>query len=223
MRAIVMGMTSGIIFDLDGTLLDTIEDIASACNRVLAEFGFAPRTLPEYRRFVGSGIEVLARRALPAGFANEGLFPHVLSAVRREYAAGVVDKTRAYPGIPELLETLSERGVPMAVFSNKPHDLTLESVRRLLGRWHFAAVIGARPGRAHKPDPAAALEIAALLGKAPADVFLVGDTEVDIATAANAGMKAVACAWGFRSREELAGCHPFALIDAPGDLLDLFS
>jgi phosphoglycolate phosphatase len=213
-------MTHGIIFDLDGTLLDTIEDIAAACNRGIAEFGWAPRTLEEYKRFTGSGIEVLVRRVLPADFVNEGLFPQILTAVRREYAAVVIDRTKPYPGIIDLLDELSARGVPMAVLSNKPHDLTVESVRHLLGQYPFRAVYGAQAGRPNKPDPAVCLDLVALMDRLPADVFLAGDTEVDLATAHNAGMRAVACTWGFRPREELVALKPFAVIDTPGELLN---
>ena len=214
-------MKTGIIFDLDGTLLNTIEDIAAACNRGVSEFGFPLRTVEEYKRFVGSGIETLVRRVLPADFINEGLFPQILAAVRREYAAVVIDKTVPYPGIVEVLDELTARAVPLAVLSNKPHELTVESVRRLLGKYHFHAVFGARAGQAHKPDPAQALEAAALMDLPPADVFFVGDSEVDIATAWNAGMRAVACTWGFRGREALEALGPYAVISAPLELLGL--
>ncbi|MBN2353356.1 MAG: HAD family hydrolase [Spirochaetales bacterium] len=216
------GERKGIIFDLDGTLADTLDDIAAMCNRGLAAFGFPPRTVGEYRRFVGRGVETLVRLALPDTFADEGNFPGILARVRREYEAGVVDKTRPYPGIRELLDALAAREAPMAVLSNKPHDLTVETVRRLFGAVPFAAVEGESPGRPHKPDPAPALAIAKEFGLAPEDVFLAGDSEVDVAAAKNAGMKAIAVTWGFRSREELARLSPFGLVDRPEEILDLF-
>jgi phosphoglycolate phosphatase len=219
----VAGEKIGIIFDLDGTLLDTLDDISAACNRGLAACGFPPRTRDEYRRFVGGGIETLVRRALPASFQDEAGFPEILGSVAREYAAVAIDKTVPYPGIVELLDELSHRRISMAVVSNKPHDLTVECVRRLLSRFSFTAVIGARPTGPRKPDPADCLEIAAQMGLPPTEIFLVGDSEVDLATAVNAGMKGVAVTWGFRPREELERLSPFALVDRPAEILDLLS
>jgi phosphoglycolate phosphatase len=212
----------GIIFDLDGTLADTLDDIADMCNRGLAAFGFPPRTVGEYRRFVGRGVDALVRLALPESFGDEKRFPGILARVRREYEAGVVEKTRPYPGIMELLDALTARAVPLAVLSNKPHELAVESVRRLFGSVPFAAVEGESPGRPHKPDPAPALAIATKFELAPENVFLTGDSEVDVAAAKNAGMKAIAVTWGFRSREELVRLSPFALVDRPEQILDLF-
>jgi phosphoglycolate phosphatase len=212
-----------IIFDLDGTLLDTLDDIAGAVNRGIGAFGFPPRTLPEYRQFVGEGIEILVRRVLPAKFTDDDLFNKILQHVRYEYAAGVVIKTHPYPGIPEMLDKLTDLQVPMAILSNKPHALAEASVRALLSRWHFIACYGAREGRANKPDPGVSLELASLLGSFPEDVLFVGDSEIDILTAKNAGMKPVAVAWGFRSREELVRFSPYHIIDRPEELINLLS
>jgi phosphoglycolate phosphatase len=215
------GDRSGIIFDLDGTLVDTIDDIAAACNRGLAAFGFPARAAGEYRTFVGRGVEVLVRLALPASFRDEARFPGILERVRREYAAGAVVKSRPYPGIPALLDALAARAVPAAVLSNKPHELAVETVRRLFGKRPFAAVEGERPGLPPKPDPGSALAIAGRFGLPPGDVLLVGDTEIDVETALRAGMKAVAVAWGYRSREDLFRLSPFMLVDKPEEILDL--
>ena len=210
----------GIIFDLDGTLLNTLEDITAAVNRGITRFGFPPIDLQRCRRIVGEGIAVLVRRALPPDVTEERL-AEITAAVEREYRAGIVDRTRPYPGVPEILDRLQAAGVPMAILSNKPHGLTVESVRLLLPRWRFLAVYGARPDRPPKPDPTVPLEIAASMRLAPAAIMFVGDSEIDISTARHALMIAVAACWGFRDRRELAALGPAFLIDTPGGLAEI--
>jgi|CXWL01.1.fsa_nt_gi phosphoglycolate phosphatase len=195
------------IFDLDGTLLDSLSDIAGAVNDVLADYGFPQHSLSDYRQMVGEGVEHLVRSALPV-FAHQRL-GEVVVAYRARYFERMTLNTRPYPGITQLLDGLTERGFAMGVLSNKRDDFTVALVRDVLYRWKFADVRGERIGVARKPDPTAALEIAKRLGVAPAECFLVGDTPIDMKTASAAGMTSIGVTWGFRTEPELkeAGAH----------------
>jgi len=210
-----------VVFDLDGTLLDSLEDLADAMNCVLAEAGYPLHPLEAYRYFVGDGIEALVRRAVPEAERDHDALPPLIDAMRDEYARRSANKTRPYPGIPELLDALQTRSVPFAILSNKPHAATLDLVDRLLGRWRFAAVLGARDTVPKKPHPAGALEIAENLRLAPAAFAYVGDTPVDMGTARAAGMFAAGVLWGFRSEAELREAGAQALLTEPADLLTL--
>ncbi len=209
-------MERAVIFDLDGTLVDSLGDIASAMNEVLERHGFPSHPLPAYRRFVGDGMERLVRRALPP--VDEETVARVLEDMRGTYARHALRTTRPYPGVPDLLDRLAARGVPFAVLTNKPHDAAVAMVRALLGRWRFAAVRGAVPGRPRKPDPAGALEIARRLGVAPEGCLFVGDTPTDMATAGAAGMVPVGVLWGFRTEPELRGAGARFLLEQPLEL-----
>jgi phosphoglycolate phosphatase len=211
-----------ILFDLDGTLLDTLEDLADSTNRSLARLGLPMHPVQEYRYFVGDGIENLARRALPADRRDPRMVDEIKEAVSREYAEHWADKTRVYPGIHELLDALSARKVPMAILSNKPHAFTLSITERYFQRWAFAAVLGARDSHPRKPDPGAALEISTVFGLRPAEVLYAGDTNTDMQTARRAGMYAVGVLWGFREREELLENGAQSLAVRPADLLAYF-
>lgn len=210
-----------VVFDLDGTLLDSLEDLADSMNQVLTREGLPVHPVDAFRYFVGDGMEMLVRRALPPDRVDPPTVARTLAAMRAEYDRRCADKTRPYPGIPELLDALTRRAVPFAVFSNKPHDAAVDLVGRLLGRWRFAAVLGARPGFPAKPDPAGALETAALLGVAPAQCLYLGDTGTDMRTARAAGMWAVGALWGFRSDAELREAGALTLAAAPADVLGL--
>jgi len=208
-----------VLFDLDGTLLDTLEDLADAVNQSLGLHDFPPRTLGEYRFFVGNGARNLVQRALPETARDEATVTRCLEAFRRAYAACWDRKTHPYPGVPELLDALALRGLPMAVLSNKPDDFTRLCVAKLLPRNPFALVAGARPDVPQKPDPTAALCIAERLGIAPARFAYVGDSNTDMQTATSAGMFPVGVTWGFRPPEELLAAGARILITEPGLLL----
>ena len=210
-----------VLFDLDGTLLDTIEDLANCMNSVLGRQGFPGHDTESYKRFVGDGVEILAQRALPQGRRDAATVVVSVAALRDEYAKRWSERTRPYEGIPELLDGLVARGIRMAVLSNKPDDFTIMMVSELLPRWQFEAVLGARAGAAKKPDPAGALEIASLLGMPPREFLYLGDTNTDMRTATAAGMYPVGALWGFRSAEELHGSGARVLIEKPMDLLGL--
>ena len=192
----------GVIFDLDGTLADSLEDIAAAMNRTLAAHGFPLHPASAYRTFVGEGVRKLVERALPPG--TEQLRESFLGAYQADYAEHLLDATRLFPGIPEVLDGLRSAGVPVGVLSNKPDLPTRRMVDALCSRWKFGAVFGERPGVPRKPDPTLALVLADALGAPPETVAFVGDTSVDMLTARAASMRPVGVLWGFRPKEVLA-------------------
>jgi phosphoglycolate phosphatase len=217
-----------VLFDLDGTLLNTLDDLADSMNAVLARHGLPQHGLAAYKYYVGDGMANLVRRALsgsvcqPAGQANglsHELMEQCLAELRAEYSQRWHRKTRPYDGIPELLDALEARRIKLAVLSNKPDDMTQLTVRELLPRWRFAEVRGERPGFLRKPDPAAALEIAAQLGVPPRGFLYLGDTSTDMQTALAAGMFPLGALWGFRLAEELAASGAKALLARPLELV----
>lgn len=212
---------SAVLFDLDGTLLNTLEDLADSMNAVLRGHGFPEHPVDAYRYFVGEGTEQLVRRTLPGGEPETELVRRCLLDLEAEYGRRWAAKTRPYPGVPELLDALEARGLPKAVFSNKPDPFTRLTVSRLLASWRFHPVRGARPEVPRKPDPAGALAIAAELGAAPATCLYIGDTSTDMQTATAAGMYPVGATWGFRTAEELTDSGARRLIDRPAQLLEL--
>jgi len=210
-----------VLFDLDGTLLDTLEDLADATNEVMATLGFPTHPIDAFRYFVGDGMKNLLLRCLPEARRDEATLAQAIGMFREAYGRNWADKTRPYDGVPELLDALTGRGVPMAVLSNKPHEFTKLCVARLLPRWAFAAVQGVSETNPPKPDPGGARAITEHLGVAPAEFLYVGDTNTDMKTAAAAGMFAVGVTWGFRPPEELLANGARALIDTPSELLAL--
>ncbi len=215
--------TNAVLFDLDGTLLDSLADIATSMNLVLSERGLATHPLADYRAFVGDGVSLLVRRALPPGQRDDATAGACVARMREIYGGRAACTTRPYEGIPELLDGLEARGIRKAVLSNKPHELAVSLVATLLGRWAFDPVYGERPGVARKPDPGGALEVAARLGAAPATILYVGDTPIDIATARAAGMRALGATWGFRGEAELREAGAYALARSPVDVLAYLS
>ncbi len=210
-----------IIFDLDGTLLDTIEDLGDSVNEVLRARGLPEHGYAEYCHLIGDGMEMLVRRSLPEAQRDDATVAAVLEEYRAAYGRNWAKKSRPYPGVPELLDTLQSRGVPMAVLSNKPQAFTELCVSQLLPGRPFSPVFGQREGVPRKPDPAAALEIAQIRGADPARTLFVGDTNVDIATGARAGMVPVGVLWGFRDEAELRAAGARHLIAEPAELLAL--
>jgi len=212
-----------VLFDLDGTLIDSLADLAVSMNRVLTSQGLPPHPVKAYRYFVGDGIVNLVQRALPAEARQQELIQECVQKMRQEYALHWADTTRPYSGIAELLDTLAAREIQMAILSNKPDALTQEVVRKLLPNWRFAAVAGARETFPRKPDPAGALRIANLLHIEPADFLYLGDTNTDMQTARAARMFAIGALWGFRTADELKKNGAQALLAAPMELCPLLN
>ncbi len=211
-----------VLFDLDGTLLDTLADLTDAMNEALSLLGLPTHPQEACRYFVGDGLRAYALRALPEDRRDdEPTVQRCCEAFLAAYARYWHVKTRPYPGIAEMLDGLADRGIPAAVLSNKPDEFTRMAVERLLGRWGWAAVRGVRDDGVKKPDPSGALAIAADLDIAPAEVLYVGDTNTDMRTANAAGMTAIGATWGFRTPEELREHGAVRLIDRPPQLLEL--
>jgi phosphoglycolate phosphatase len=210
-----------ILFDLDGTLLDTLADIAHAANEALAFEGFPTHAESDYLRFIGDGVAMLMRRALPPDIVDDTLVGRGVACFQETYAKQWNVQTKPYAGIVELLDALTARGLPLAVLSNKPDDFTQLFGQTYLAPWPFRAIIGHRGGVPCKPDPASALEIADRLGVEPASCLFVGDSAVDMQTARNAGMSPVGVSWGFQPVETLREAGAWAIIDHPSGLLDL--
>ncbi|AEE91784.1 HAD-superfamily hydrolase, subfamily IA,variant 3 [Tepidanaerobacter acetatoxydans Re1] len=209
-----------IIFDLDGTLLDTLEDLANSMNQVLKSQGLPIHEIEKYKQFVGSGMYNLALRALPLDKRDESFIKHCQNLMQEEYKKRWADTTKPYEGIPELLDRLTTLGCKKAVLSNKPHEFTQLIVKKLLERWSFDAVFGERPGVPRKPNPAGALEIAKLLDIPPKEFIYLGDSGIDMNTAKSAGMYAVGVLWGFRDADELMENGADLIIKTP---IELFS
>ena len=212
-----------VLFDLDGTLLDTLADLADSMNAALAESGFGPHPVEAYKTFVGDGIEMLARRVLPHDRCDDETIARCLVAMRGQYAKRWAHKTRPYDGIAQMLDRLASSGVRMAILSNKPDDMAKLTVSELLGRWRFEVVQGLCDGVPRKPDPAGALQIARHMAVGPGEFLYLGDTDTDMITANAAGMYAVGALWGFRSAKELNECGAKKLIARPVELLELLS
>lgn len=210
-----------MFFDLDGTLLNTLKDIADCCNRVLLSRGMPQHSLEAYKRLVGEGREVLVQRMLPADRRDPATVTKTVASVDDEYLLHWADTTVPYPGIPELLRSLTERGIVLAVISNKADEFTRVAVAQMLSEFTFVAVSGARPMVPKKPDPAVALKLAVSLGIEPRDVVFLGDTDIDMKTARAAGMRPMGALWGFRDAAELLAGGAEALLRTPAELLEL--
>jgi phosphoglycolate phosphatase len=210
-----------ILFDLDGTLLDSLADLADSCNAALAAHGFPTHPTDAYKFFVGDGVAKLLERALPPGRNDMATITEVSPTYRAEYQRRWNAKTRPYPGVPELLTALAQRNLKLAVLSNKPDDFTRQCVTTLLPEWRFDIVMGATPALPHKPHPAGALQLARTLALPPAAFVYLGDTSTDMQTAVTAGMLPVGVTWGFRPESELLAHGAKHLLRHPLDLLPI--
>ena len=211
-----------VLFDLDGTLLNTIDDLADSMNAVLFNRGWPTHSTEAYKYFVGDGVDNLALRVMPQENRSDESLPEKLVAeMSEEYANRWNVKTRPYDGITEMLNALTARGLAMAVLSNKPDDFTKLCGENLLSDWQFDMVQGVADGFAPKPDPAGALKVAKEIGFAPDDFLYLGDTNTDMKTAVAAGMYPVGATWGFRPADELTANGAKTLINHPTELLKL--
>ena len=208
-----------VIFDLDGTLLNTISDLGAACNHVLESNGYPTHPLDAYRWFVGRGIRNLVISALAPNVLPDEAVDRLLAQFKTYYIAHKTDLTRPYEGINELLHTLRRMGIRLAVASNKFQTGTEELVRHYWGDELFDVVLGQREGIPIKPDPQIVYDILAATGMTASDCLYLGDTGIDMQTAAHAGIESIGVAWGFRSKEELEAAGACHLIDQPAETI----
>lgn len=212
-----------VIFDLDGTLLNTLEDLADSCNAALKETGYPERSIEEIKNFVGNGLVLLMERALPAGRQNPD-FNRAMESLRRHYANNWKNKTRAYPGIESLISKLNEQGIKTGIVSNKPDERVKD-----LAKLYFAPYISAecavgekeKEGIRKKPAPDSVFTVMKILGSSKENTVYVGDSDVDIETAANAGLPCISVTWGFRSRAFLLEHGAKYLADSCQDLIQV--
>ena len=208
-----------VIFDLDGTLLNTLEDLADGVNHVMEENGYPKRTLEEVRHFVGNGIRRLMEQAVPERVTGDE-FERVFEEFRSYYTEHCQIKTRAYDGIMQLLDTLKKQGYAMAIVSNKNHAAVCE-LNEIYFKEYIKVAIGQKDGIRKKPAPDTVIQAWKELGKEKETAIYVGDSEVDFATAENTGMDCVLVTWGFRTTDELSVFKPRAFIEKPEELLTI--
>lgn len=209
------------IFDLDGTLLNTIEDLADSTNNVLSRHDYPAHDVNTYKYFVGSGIRNLMIKALPEDKRDNETIDMLYKEMLDEYGRNWDRKTKPYSGIPELLEQLTERGIKLSVLSNKADAFTKQMVRSFLPALHFEAVLGERSGIPRKPDPHGVFEIAEILGVSTNECLYLGDSGIDMKTAVAACAYPVGVLWGFRKADELIANGAQTLISTPPELLKL--
>lgn len=211
-------MKPGLIFDLDGTLVDSLSGIATSLNHALSGLGLPSHVTADVRRFIGDGSWVLAKRAAPADSPVEAINAIEL-AFKAHYDASWIHGTFPYEGISELLQHLQKLGHPLAILSNKPHPFTEAIAKAVFPQIAFDVVVGQKPGIPHKPDPTGALEIVRAFGLPAADCILIGDSTIDLETSRNAGLRSIAVTWGYHDRAPLEAAKPDALIDSPAQLI----
>ena len=209
-----------VIFDLDGTLLDTRVDIARGCNHALKACGYPEHETDDFNRMVGRGIYNMLLDAMPEDCRSEAKLEAMVKHFIPYYHEHIADYTVPYPGIIDLLERLSEAGIRTAVASNKYQAGTEALIEKFFGEYEFLKVLGQREGYPIKPDPAVVLEIMeAMPGLKKEEVVYCGDSDVDMQTGNNAGVRTIGVTWGFRSREELLANNPWLLADKVEDIL----
>lgn len=215
-----------VIFDLDGTLLYTVPDIAAATNQALAACGYPVHSEKEIASYIGNGINKLFERALPEEARNKEEVLRIRSLFLPYYGEHCADMTRPFDGIPELLAAICRHGIKVAVASNKYHPATVKLMQHFFPEIPFCAVFGEREGVPRKPEPAIVWDILRVAGISVSgdgreSVLYIGDSGVDMQTAANAGIEAVAVTWGCRTREELASCSPAYIVDRPEQIAEI--
>jgi phosphoglycolate phosphatase len=208
-----------VIFDLDGTLLDTIEDIADSMNATLSRFGFPVHPKNKYLEFVGEGLDALVQKALPEEGRSSGVLARCIEDMRAEYAGRWSHTSRPYPGIPELLDALTGRGIKLSVLSNKADVFTKQMVEKLLNKWRFAEVRGLSVDCPRKPDPCGALLCAERMQVDPGSCIFLGDSGIDMETGTRAGMFPVGALWGYQNRSALQSHGAKVILEDPRDLM----
>lgn len=209
-----------VIFDLDGTLVNSLDDLGNSCNEALRKFGYPEHEMEKYRYFVGDGVPMLIRRALPEEECTEENIAMVKAAFDEIYGRNYNRLTKPYDGITKLIADLREKGIITAVASNKPDEFTQKIVSGMFGD-AFSFVSGKRDCFEKKPDPGIALYIMEKMGVTPEETLFAGDSSVDMQTASNAHCDSVGCTWGFRTRQELIDNKAKYIADHPSDILSI--
>ncbi|MDE5984130.1 MAG: HAD-IIIA family hydrolase [Eubacterium sp.] len=210
------------IFDLDGTLVDTADDLGLATDYVLREYGVEPKwTKQDYRAFVGNGAKKLLDRAFEHKLSDSEL-DNALELFKKKYNAILLDHAHLYDGVASSLDELKKQGIKLAVVTNKPHQSAMKMVETLFGKNYFDVIIGATEDAPKKPDPYTANLALEKLGCTPDEAVFFGDSDIDVYTAKNAGMDSVGCSWGFRSFECLRTADPLVIIDSAEKISKLF-
>lgn len=214
-------MRKAVIFDLDGTLSDSIHSIKYCADRAVAPLGYGPFSTEQYKYFVGDGVVNLIKRVLAAGGDTQGThLEETLARYRELFAVDCMYQVKPYEGIPELLRELKKKGIRLAVLSNKPHAETVRVIETLFGKDMFDVIQGQVDGIPIKPDPAGAFRVLEQLGLKPEDALYLGDTATDMQTGKGAGAFTVGALWGFRTRQELEESHADAIVNDPMELLE---
>jgi len=206
----------GLIFDLDGTLVDSLQDVTTAINAALANLQLPRADAAQVRRWLGDGLPMLCRRAAPK--IDDATLARLVEEARAAYGVHCLDTTRTFPNLLKTLDLLQARGMRLAVLSNKPHVFTRHIVACLNLVRYFDVVRGSMGDDDRKPSPRGALDIAQQLALRPTEMAIIGDAIVDIETARNAGMGSIAVTWGYRDRDELGAANPDAMVDVPGSI-----
>ncbi len=212
-----MGKYTTILFDMDGTLLDTISDLTGSVNTTLHHYGYMERSEDEVKKFVGNGVMKLLERAFGRGVKNVDL-AEAYDYFASHYQKNCRNRTCAFPGIPAMLEQLSQAGFTMGIVSNKNAQAVMELSENLLGG-HIAVAVGASEDKPKKPAPDLVLEALRKLNRNREETIFIGDSEVDFETAQNAGMDCMLVTWGYNEKERLAGLKPAYLADSPADIV----
>ena len=209
-----------VLFDLDGTLLDSVRDLADSMNSALEKYGCPVHGVEAYKYFVGNGMRKLVKRAIPEKLRDDENIEKFLNCMREEYKKRCFDHTVPYDGIPEMLDEFDKRGFIKTILSNKPDEYTKLIVKKLLPDWEFAIVNGAKPDIPIKPDPEGAKRIAEEISVSPEEFVYLGDTSIDMKTAVASGMFPVGVLWGFRGADELKSSGAKILIQKPMELFN---
>ena len=217
-----MNRFKAVIFDLDGTLIDSKEDLGLATNRVLCGRGYAAWPVEQYGIFMGHGLRALTEQALPEASRTDEEIDRCHALILEDYGRNCMVKTRLYAGIDKVLDHLAEKGVRMGVLTNKPHAIACRIVEGLLGAWHFDFVQGGQEGLPLKPEPDGVHRFCRQVQVEPEETLFVGDSDVDVMTASNAGLCCLGVSWGFRGRRELEEAGAWRVIDKAEEMIGLF-
>lgn len=212
-------MKKTVIFDLDGTLLDSIEDIASSMNKVLESLQLPTHKIEDYKHFVGGGVDILVENALSN--QSKEIKDEVIKRFKIEYDGKLHSKTLPYDGIYELLDELKKLDINLAVLSNKPHEFTVSYVNHFFKNYNFKEIHGQKKDVPKKPDPKAALDIVKFLNSSCENTYFIGDTKIDMQTAKNANMTAIGVLWGFRDEKELRDFGADFIVSNPLEILKI--